>query len=317
MNTNTENAKYGITGSTLKIIAIVAMFIDHFGAIVLANYMISGKWVEGAVPYSTLYNIYFAMRIIGRLGFPIFCFLLVEGFMHTRNIWKYLRNLIIFAAISELPFNIAFGDALFTFEYQNVFMTLAIGLLALIGITYAMKKETWHIALKVLSYPAFFLTGLVTVFYVTKWLMPYDASLAEILSGVNTYLLGGVVAEIMILFSIRHMTFNQKASVGYALYSAMIAVIAAELLNTDYAGGGVLVILAMYYFRYSKPAFRGAIGCIILTLMQSIEASAFFIMIPLHFYNGKRGMSLKYFFYAFYPAHILILYLICILMKTV
>lgn len=317
MNSNTQTSKFGIPGSTLKIIAITVMFIDHFAAIILANYMISGKWATGPFTYQTLYNIYMAMRVIGRLGFPIFCFLLVEGFMHTHNVWKYLRNLAIFALISEIPFNLAFGDALFTFEYQNVFFTLLFGLLGLIGISYAMRRESWHIVFRILSYPAYFLTGLVTVFYVSKWLSAYDTQTAALLSDVNTYLLGGVVAEIMILFSIRKMSFNEKASVGYSLYSAMFAVIVAELMHTDYSGSGVLVILAMYYFRYSKPIFRGFVGCLILTLMQAIEASAFFILIPLGFYNGKRGISLKYFFYAFYPAHILILYFISVLMGTV
>lgn len=317
MENTITTEKRGIPGSTLKIIALVAMFIDHFAAIVIANYMLSGQ-MPITWKYMTVYYIYMVMRIIGRLGFPIFCFLLVEGAMHTRNIWLYLTNLALFAAISEIPFNLAFGNGVSDLNYQNVFFTLAIGLLAIIGIMYSMQKESWHIALKVLSYPAYVLTGFVTVYFVSKWMSPYNTNAATLLSDGRSYVIGGVVALIMIPLSLRHLDSDKRASIGYSLYASMIAVILAEALKTDYSGGGVLVILAMYLFRYRKPVIRGLVGCIVLTLMQAIEASAFLILVPLFFYNGKRGAHInKYFFYAFYPAHILILYLVCVAMHTV
>lgn len=115
----------GLSGSTLKIIAMVTMFIDHIGAAVLARMIIAGN-VE-------LYDTYQVFRLIGRVAFPIFCFLLVEGFTHTRNAGKYATRLCLFAAFSEIPFDLAFASKVLEFEYQNVFFTLAIGLLTIMA----------------------------------------------------------------------------------------------------------------------------------------------------------------------------------------
>ena len=93
--------KRGISGSTLKIIAIITMLIDHIGAVVIAPVMIqrSGNlYME-----DDLYGIYSLLRTIGRIAFPIFCFLLVEGFVHTRNVKRYAIRLGLFAIISEIP----------------------------------------------------------------------------------------------------------------------------------------------------------------------------------------------------------------------
>lgn len=119
------NRSWQINGGDLKLIAMIAMLIDHFGAAFLIFYMNIG---DNRLKYNELYNI---IRNIGRISFPIFIFLLVEGLFHTKNIWKYLSRLALFCILSEIPFDLAFRRQLFDWESQNVFFTLLIGLSAI------------------------------------------------------------------------------------------------------------------------------------------------------------------------------------------
>lgn len=149
----------GISGSTLKIIAIVSMLIDHIGAIILERMLIL-KGMPEAVD-SRLFNAFIeanaslyytdiVFRMIGRIALPIFCFLLVEGFLYTHNLKKYLTRLFIFALISEIPFNLAFFGRFFEWGYQNIFFTLFLGILAIAGLRMAEEKKQWSMIGRVL-----------------------------------------------------------------------------------------------------------------------------------------------------------------------
>lgn len=87
----------------------------------------------------------------------------------------------------------------------------------------------------------------------------------------------------------------------------------AEYLRTDYGGMGVLTIAVMYIFRKHKVAAMLA-GCAVLSLMSVGEVPAFLAAVPIALYNGKRGLKMKYFFYAFYPVHLLLLYIVSVLL---
>lgn len=211
---------------TLKMIAIITMTIDHVTEVFIPG----NTWA------------YLVGRTIGRLAFPIFVFLLVEGFYHTSNIKKYLTRLGIFALISELPFDYAFYNGFYA-SHQNIFFTLFIGLLAI-------------------------------------WLM----SIVEKNFSKNMLYVNLINALITISFSV-----------------------GAELLRTDYGFMGILLIIAFYLFRGSKPLL---VISLLLLSGNVIQAFSCLAIIPIAFYNGKKGKSIKYFFYAFYPLHLLILFVI-------
>ena len=81
------------------------------------------------------------LRLIGRLAFPLYCFLLTEGFCHTRSVGRYLMRLGIFALLSEIPFDWVNGEGPLTFSHQNVFFTLFLGLAALWGLVWFMNRR--------------------------------------------------------------------------------------------------------------------------------------------------------------------------------
>ena len=129
----------GLSGSALKIIAIVTMLIDHIAATVIIRILKFGGYNDG------LYQLYRVMRNIGRIAFPIFCFLLVEGFMHTRDREKYALRLGCFAAVSEIPFDLAFNGKVLEVGYQNVFFTLLLGLLTMMAYDVVMNQSRWSV----------------------------------------------------------------------------------------------------------------------------------------------------------------------------
>lgn len=118
-----------MNANTLKMIAVITMFIDHLGATLVWAYLLT---LEGDAKQDWN-TIYMVMRWIGRLAFPIYCFFIVQGLEHTRNVKKYIARLLIFALVSEIPFDYAIAGG-WTLEYQNVFFTLAIGLICIWGI---------------------------------------------------------------------------------------------------------------------------------------------------------------------------------------
>ena len=100
-----------LSGSALKIIAVLSMVADH-----CAYYLLDGNtWA------------YEVMRCFGRIAFPVFAFLVAEGFAHTRNRMRYFLSLLLFAVISEVPWYLLNGAD----GTHNVMFTLALGVAAL------------------------------------------------------------------------------------------------------------------------------------------------------------------------------------------
>lgn len=235
----------GISGSSLKLIAVVTMLIDHIAATVLARFLITGA--EGDIS-TGWYVLYQAMRSIGRIAFPIYCFLLVEGFIHTRSRKKYALRLFLFALVSEIPFDLAFSSKVLEFGYQNVFFTLFLGLATIMLLSEAEKRQEWGIGLRILVFAGIIVAGML----------------------------------------------------------------AAYALKTDYSYYGVMCIVVLYLFR-GRRVLQVLAGCASFFWWELPAVLAF---IPIYFYNGKRGWNIKYFFYLFYPVHLLVLYFICAALGT-
>ena len=114
-----------LTGFTIKIIAVLAMIIDHTGAV---------------------FDLHSGYRVVGRLAFPLFAFLIAEGYKHTTNIRKYLLRLGLFAFISEIPYDLAFNQVQgypMTVDFlngTNIFYTLFLGLLCAFLLDRAREK---------------------------------------------------------------------------------------------------------------------------------------------------------------------------------
>ncbi len=151
-----EKNKFALSGSALKWIAMITMLIDHIGVILIENRYPMAATLNFADELSVLY---FACRMIGRLAFPIFAFLLTVGAFHTRDIQKYALRLGAFAILSEIPFDYAFFGGIY-WGYQNIFFTLFIGLLML-----ALIHRTENMGLRILY---------LALACVTAWLLKTD-----------------------------------------------------------------------------------------------------------------------------------------------
>lgn len=120
-----------INGAQLKYIAFASMFIDHFNKAIITPFL------TGSGPLNLITAIF---DILGRIAFPIFCFFIVEGFFKTKSRRKYLRNLLIFAIISEIPYDM-FQSAVFINTWsQNILWGLALGLFTIMVIDKLKEK---------------------------------------------------------------------------------------------------------------------------------------------------------------------------------
>lgn len=223
-----------LNGFTLKLIAIISMFIDHIGAVFFGEYII--------------------FRIVGRLAFPIFCFLLVIGFIYTSNRFKYGMRLFLFAIISEIPFDLAFYNRFVYLKHQNVFFTLLLGLI-LMCILDKMKEKP--------------ITGNVVI----------------------------------------NLTFQ---------FLAIIVVgILASFLGCDYGFPGILIILAFYIFYYNVGMMILLVIYINAGILGGIQTFAVTALLPILMYNNKEGCKkYKYWFYIFYPAHLVLIFLLNSIINT-
>ena len=233
--------KFDISSAGLHILAMCLMLLDHLWATVVPG----NEW----------------MTCMGRLAFPIFAFMIVEGYFHTRNLKKYALRLLIGALISEIPFNLMYAGRAFYPLHQNVLWTFLISL------------------------------GLI------HW---------------NEKLRSAKLWRRLLRFGV----------------SLLLGFLVGTLTFVDYYGYGVMMVLVFYFFRGEKLWQR--IGLLLGLYWINVEVMgglvyeigsfvihqqgfALFALIPIFLYRGRKGCDkpwFRNFCYLFYPAHMLVLALL-------
>ena len=239
----TNTKKFETTSFSLHLMAMLFMLCDHlWGTIVPGN-----DW----------------LTCIGRVCFPIYAFLLVEGYFHTSNLKKYVKRLLLFAVISEIPFNLAMASSVVYPFHQNVLWSFLIAL----GLIHCNEKakstgKLWlRIIVAVFTILAGYLLGLITM--------------------VDYYHAG--ILMVLTFYFFHHRNWwdyvGQLLCLGY--------------INLELLGG----------FGYEVVLFGE-------TVFLTRQGLALLALIPIWLYKGKQGYHSKwwkYFCYAFYPVHLLIL----------
>lgn len=272
----------------LKILAILFMFIDHLGFAIGSSAFAAVNFGGG----------YYFCRAVGRLAFPIFAFLIANGFKHTKNLKKYILRIFAFAIISEVPFDlfvsgkvtlVSWSGLLPDLHFNNVFFTLLLGLLFLCSHRYyteKYKKFAW-------------VASSVTLFVICAF------------AGFITSDYGAVGVAWVALFGLFDIQNREKMPFLFmgAAVLAYWRIISRCILVAVYRLVSISIshIPVLWYF------FSNSWGVMAFIQPFALVAFGFFFM-----YNGKSGMpqnknarkALQYAFYLFYPLHILILYFI-------
>lgn len=127
--------RHGLNGNQLKLIAVVSMLCDHAAIRLLACGLLPALYTVGETEAAERWNqVFWILRSVGRMAFPIYVFLLTEGFCHTRNRRRYALRLGMFALLSEVPFDLLVYGKLWAPQSQNVFFTLFLGVLMLTAV---------------------------------------------------------------------------------------------------------------------------------------------------------------------------------------
>ena len=233
----------------LKIIACLSMLIDHIGIV---------------------FGIVF-FRIAGRIAFPIFAFLISNGFLHTKNVKKYVLRLVLLALISEIPFDLFLYGKMFYWGKQNVIFTLLLGLLFIVTADYLKKHNLIWLSVFPLAFSC-----LMAVFIKCDYGYIGVAAVAVFYLFSNSRLLTAASFIWVYMWNV----------ISYVLYSSF-----PVLRNIP-----VIIQTSLPTFSHNIRVF--GILALIPILMYNGEYGI----------DKKYNNAVKYGFYLFYPVHLLILY---------
>ncbi len=301
-----------MTGFHLKLIALTTMFIDHIGAVFF--------------PQVTL------LRVIGRISFPLYAFLIAEGCRYTRNRGRYALGLGVFALISEIPYDLALHPEFLeyglwgqNFLFQtNIFYTMFFAV-ASVHIFEVLRRRSWKAQLAALG-------GFAGVYFLN--LLLYNLWLAHeslwLFYASHLAALSYHPLLIWICCMLEKRSCKEEKpdilSNILAVGQLLVALLYANSYGASYAGLGVLLMFLLYLAK-SRRAQAGVLtawvlyyyglqgvgqvlqGYLSLPYMLGRVALALAAAALVYFaYNGQRGKPVnKWIFYAAYPVHLGIL----------
>ena len=221
-----------LDGTALKIIAMISMIFDHVGD----NFFPEMVW----------------MRVIGRMAMPIFAFCIAEGFSHTHDKVKYLRRMLIFAVLSEVPFDLVTAKKVLEFSHQNIMFTFA---WAIIGL--------------------------------------------------------------LIMDKIGDSTLKRWAKNLIKALVFIVFMVISIIIGLDYNMAATAIIFVFYMLRKKADLIRNLVAAGVHAVFRNVGIYWFGLLgfIPLLLYNHKRGRGLKWLFYAFYPGHLLLIWIVLYIMR--
>lgn len=279
----------------LKWLALLFMTIDHIG-----------YYFSASLPT----EVYYMFRSIGRLAFPIFAFYLVIGFTHTRNPFHYMFRMACWAVIAHFAItaaSLATGrqSSLWSYDWTNIMVLFTFGIFMLLGYDLAMRSyRDMIVSMTPISDP------------------PYNMAQTHFDVKVN---IGGI-------------SLSPRVGVPMGIAMILFSFLAVYVFNADYEFYGLLTILS-FYIAYQKEDDRVSLPIILFllitlntayvvfagltqqnirfSLIQSLSILSVFLIVSLGKKGKKPGYIEKYFFYFYYPAHIvLFIFLSDILTKT-
>lgn len=271
----------------LKLVAFLTMAIDHIG-VMAASYYMSGTWID-------------IFRVIGRIAMPLFCFMIVEGVIHTKSFGKYALRLGILATLisTSLLLLVSIPQLGFSMvrDFGNIFVDLLMGAIAI----FCLRQAKWKKIFALLP-AAYMVTSFIVAKYevdtgtMIHWFPYFIRGQYNLLSFalIICFYLSYVLKDLFYSWHTSQQGLDPDTFKGSEIERTTVNILSIAFLIT---------ITLLFHF-FSSTLMVEAMDEQIWAML----AGAFILL-----YNGKRGYNSKWFEYggyAYYPVHILIIALV-------
>lgn len=271
----------------LKLVAFLTMTIDHIG-VMASTYYMSGTWID-------------IFRIIGRIAMPLFCFMIVEGVIHTKSFGKYALRLGILAALISTSLLLLVSIPQLGFstvrDFGNIFIDLLMGATAI----FCLRQSKWKKLFALLP-TAYMVTSFIVAKYevdtgtMIHWFPYFLRGQYNLLSFslIICFYLSYVLKDLLYAWHTSQQGLDPDTFKGSQIERTTVNILSITFL----------VSITLLFHFFSSTLMVEAMD----EQIWAILAGAFILL-----YNGKRGYNSKWFEYggyAYYPVHILLIALV-------